>query len=103
MNILREIKEKIIQVEPEAEVYLFGSRARNDFNEDSDWDLLVLLPGNVNESRKVNIIGSLLKIELKYNTIFNRIIHSKDYWENNHLLKQSPFYENVQRDSILLK
>ncbi|OGU10491.1 MAG: hypothetical protein A2X61_08635 [Ignavibacteria bacterium GWB2_35_12] len=102
MDILSEIKEKIIQVEPEAEVYLFGSRARNDFNEDSDWDLLILLPGEVNESRKTEIIRSLLKLELDYNIIFNRIIHSKDFWENNILLKQSPFYENVQKDAILL-
>lgn len=102
MDILKEIKEKVLLVEPEAEVYLFGSRARNDYKEDSDWDLLILLPGNFDESRRLNIIGALLDLEIKYNIIFNRIIHSKNFWETNHLLKQSPFYENVQRDAVIL-
>ncbi|TAL66866.1 MAG: nucleotidyltransferase domain-containing protein [Bacteroidetes bacterium] len=101
MDILKEIKDNIIQVEPEAEVYLFGSRARNDYKEDSDRDLLILLPGEVNYPRKTEIIISLFKLESDYNIIFNRIIHSKDFWENNHVFKQSPFYENVQRDSVL--
>ncbi len=26
-----------------SELYLYGSRARGDFHEDSDWDLLLLL------------------------------------------------------------
>jgi predicted nucleotidyltransferase len=102
MDILNEIKEKIEQIEPDAMVYLFGSRARKDFNESSDWDLLILLPGTASFSRKGKIIKSLLDIELRHNIIFNRIIHSLNYWKNNNILKQSPFYKNVLKDAILL-
>lgn len=36
---------------PEA-VYLFGSRARGDFHEDSDYDLLVIVPDDTPKERR---------------------------------------------------
>ena len=38
-------------LEPEA-VYLFGSRARGDFDEDSDYDLLVIVPDDAPKERR---------------------------------------------------
>ena len=38
-------------LEPEA-VYLFGSRARGDFHEDSDYDLLVIVPDDAPKERR---------------------------------------------------
>lgn len=32
-----------MEVDPEAEVVLFGSRARGDFHDESDWDDLILV------------------------------------------------------------
>jgi len=37
-ELLRKAKAAVKEVEPEAEIYLFGSRARGDFNLESDWD-----------------------------------------------------------------
>lgn len=43
-EILYAIKEVIAQVMPTgARMVLFGSQARNDASEDSDWDILILL------------------------------------------------------------
>lgn len=43
-EILYAIKEVIAQVMPTgARMVLFGSQARNDAREDSDWDILILL------------------------------------------------------------
>ncbi|MBP2298109.1 nucleotidyltransferase domain-containing protein [Azospirillum picis] len=38
-------------LQPEA-VYLFGSRARGDFDEDSDYDLLVIVPDDAPKERR---------------------------------------------------
>ena len=38
-------------LEPEA-VYLFGSRARGDFDADSDYDLLVIVPDDAPKERR---------------------------------------------------
>ncbi|AWK86640.1 nucleotidyltransferase domain-containing protein [Azospirillum thermophilum] len=48
---LRILLDRIVPaLQPEA-VYLFGSRARGDFDEDSDYDLLVILPDDRAETR----------------------------------------------------
>ena len=41
-RMLQRIKQNVHEVEPEAEVWLYGSRARRDARADSDWDVLVL-------------------------------------------------------------
>lgn len=41
--ILQTVKQTLHLVAPNAKIILFGSRARNDAQEDSDWDLLILI------------------------------------------------------------
>jgi len=41
--LLSKVKKTVTGIEPSAEVFLFGSRARNDFTKFSDWDFLVLV------------------------------------------------------------
>lgn len=43
--IVSKVKAAVLTFEPSAEVILFGSRARDDFREHSDWDLQVLIDG----------------------------------------------------------
>ena len=40
VSLLTQVKQLIHQIEPEAEIILFGSRARGDAAPDSDWDFL---------------------------------------------------------------
>ena len=49
---LQRLLDRIVPaLEPEA-VYLFGSRARGDFDEDSDYDLLVIVPDDAPKERR---------------------------------------------------
>ena len=36
---LNKIKEQVLKEDENASVILFGSRARGDYREDSDWDI----------------------------------------------------------------
>jgi len=41
-NIISLIKQKVRETDPSAEIILYGSRARGDEKEFSDWDILIL-------------------------------------------------------------
>ncbi len=60
MNTRGEIKSIISDILqsfnfPNAKIVLFGSRARNEFNQDSDWDLLIILKQNISREDKIEI------------------------------------------------
>ena len=42
-EFLQEVKRNVQEIDPQAEVWLFGSRARGEAGPDSDIDLLVIL------------------------------------------------------------
>ena len=41
-DIIKLIKRNISEIDPNAQIILYGSRARGDEHTDSDWDLLIL-------------------------------------------------------------
>lgn len=100
-HILKEIKQAVLDVDPEAEVVFFGSRARGDFHEESDWDVLILVDKeerDFNFKRKIR--SALLDLELKYGEAITGIIHNRFLWRNK--LDVSPLYLEVQKDGIVL-
>ena len=50
--LLQRIKELVCAIEPTAQIFLYGSRARQDARPDSDWDILILVDGIVNPSQR---------------------------------------------------
>ena len=101
-EFLKKTKDSILSLEPEAEVWLFGSRARGDFNDESDWDILILLPGEVVWERKEPIIDALTAIQCQYLTVYNIITYSQDLWYNNDIFHETPFYKYVQKERVRL-
>ena len=98
-NFLKTIKEAIFKIAPEAHIILYGSRARNDYENDSDWDFLILLKEK-SDIRKVEAIRDLLyDIELETGEIINTIIRDVNEW-NSTLYKSTSFYKNVIKDAI---
>ncbi len=53
--LIEQVKQAILEIEPRAEIVLYGSRSRGDFGEESDWDFLVLVEGTVDDERIDNI------------------------------------------------
>ncbi len=100
--IRNEIRQLITRIEPDSEVYLFGSRARGTHKRNSDWDLLILLDGKVDWKRQEKVIDELFDIELERRIVFNSIIRNKDFWRNDELMHLTPFYKNVENDRVVL-
>lgn len=96
-HIPQLVSQAVRQIDPKAEVILFGSRARGDAHAGSDWDFLVLLPGKVSRAMKQGIRDRLWEIELAEETLINSLIISKDEWQRK---EGWPIHDNVEKEGI---
>ncbi len=101
-HLLHRIKSAVLAVEPGAEVYLYGSRARGDAADDSDWDILVILGDEVTARRKMTIWDALCDIEIETRSIITATVKNREDWSGNRLLQATPFYQNVSHDAVSL-
>jgi predicted nucleotidyltransferase len=97
--LLDRVKEAVKQIEPSAEIILYGSRARNDFREFSDWDFLVLVDGPVDTARTDRVRHILFEIELDTDQVLSSIIRSREEW-NSPKYSVVPLRRNVEREGI---
>lgn len=100
-NILKRIKEIVLDREPSAKVYLYGSRARGTMNRDSDWDLLILLnKDKITSAIEKNVTYPLYDLEFEIGEVISPIVYSETEWNTKH--RVTPFYSNVMREGKLL-
>ena len=95
------IRSAVHEVEPTAQVILYGSRARGDAMLDSDWDILVLLDGPVDSPREEAITRRLFDLQLECDAVLSVIVHSKEDWSSR-LFQAMPFHQNVTREGVTL-
>ena len=82
-NIIHLIKLNISEVDPEARVILYGSRARGDARKNSDWDILVLTDYPVTWQIEKKFRDHLYDLELETGEILSLFIYSKKDWETS--------------------
>ena len=98
-EILRKVKEAVLQLEPSADVILYGSRARDDYREYSDWDFLILLDGQIDTKRIDKIRYALYEIELNTDQIISSIVRSREEWDSPRY-SVVPLHRNIEREGI---
>lgn len=99
-DILDKIKESVRELEPKSEIILFGSRARGDERDDSDWDLLILLPYSTNLKEEQKFRHKLFDLELYFGQAISTIVKSKKEWESKYYI--TPLYQNILQEGITL-
>lgn len=97
-HILSLIKKSIEQVDANAEIILFGSRARGDQRKDSDWDILILTDYPVSYRVEQNFRHHLFELELELGEAFSTFVYAKSEWENKHSV--TPLYQNIAKEGI---
>jgi len=100
-TLLGQVKRAICEVEPGAEIILYGSRARNDSGAQSDWDFLILVEGAVSDERVDRIRHRLYEIEWDCDQILCSVVRSRAEW-NSSRYESMPFHQNVVAEGILL-
>jgi predicted nucleotidyltransferase len=98
---LYELKERLLKKYPEVEIILYGSKARGDFDKESDIDLLILVKSLVNTRLEEEITHITFDIELNYDVVFGKIVENKDFW-NMPLSKVMPLHLNIDKEGVYL-
>ncbi len=98
--ITKLIRKKVSEIDPQAQVILFGSRARGDERIDSDWDVLILTEYSIDIEKENQFRNHLYDIELETGEPISLFAYSKADWNTKQRI--SPFYANVRKEGISL-
>jgi predicted nucleotidyltransferase len=90
---LRQVKNTVEEINPKAEVILFGSRARGDAKENSDWDFLILTEEKVGFLQEDIYRKGLFELELELGEVLTLLFFSKNEWNGRQRI--TPLYYNV--------
>lgn len=98
-ELLARVKQAVHEVEPEADIVLYGSRARGDAHAESDWDFLILLDGVVDEARTDAIRHRLYDIEWDCDAVLCSIVRSRQEWGSS-VQQVTPFAKTLREQGI---
>jgi len=97
-NLLSQVKNKVQEVSPDAEIILYGSRARGKAQSDSDWDFLILTDSNSNELTD-RIRHKIYEVEWESGEVLSSIVRSRKEW-NSRKYRLLPFHRNVDKEGV---
>lgn len=100
-SILKSIVALGLKVLPKgARLILFGSQARGDTHDESDWDLLILLDDDQPKGDSFGAYGyPFVELGWEYGTYFSPKIYTYSEWAER---KGTPFYENINKEGVAL-
>ena len=100
--IFNRIKEVVNRTAPNAEIFLFGSRARADAKKTSDWDLLILLNNkNISFQFETKFFDEFYEMEIETGEVISPLIYTKTDWNKNH--SATPLFENIKNEGIRIQ
>ena len=85
----------------DADVVLYGSRARGDAGAESDFDLLSIVPGPISPVARQAVSDAIYEVELERGIVVSCLVCSREQWDAP-LWRAAPFRENIEREGIAL-
>ena len=86
---------------PDTKLKLFGSKVTGKFDEESDIDILILLPCKVTRKIEDQIIDKVFYVNLQFGTNISPLIFSEEEW-NDSPISVLPIHYFVEKEGILL-
>ena len=100
-NSIAKIKATVSQYLPDAEIILFGSRARSDAHLDSDYDILIKTREQITPREKIVLRSSIRKELLKQDIRSDILIQSVEEIERKKNLP-GHIIRNLMKDAVIL-
>lgn len=99
-QVIEKIRQLASTVLPlGSSLWLYGSRARGDNHENSDWDLLVLLDKSKITANDYDLTYPFRELGWNLGIEISPHVYSRQQWNTWTFL---PFYKNVEQDKIVL-
>ena len=99
--LLEQIRQAVREVEPGAEIILYGSRSRGDAVLESDWDLVIIVDGPLGDERTDRVRHKLYEVEWESGEVISSIVRNREEW-NSRLYRAMPFHRRVEQEGIRL-
>lgn len=97
-SVITRIRTRVKEIDPAADVILYGSRARGDYHPDSDWDILILVDKKADLDYERLFRHKLYDLELEIGEAFSITVYNKNDWKSRFWM--TPLYHNVSREGI---
>jgi predicted nucleotidyltransferase len=100
-SLLQECKAAVRRIVPDGTVILYGSRARRDPEPVSDYDVLILVEGEVGAELEDRIGDALYEVELAHGAIISEIVFSRQHW-NERRYQALPLHRAIDQHGVVL-
>jgi predicted nucleotidyltransferase len=99
--LLDRCRQAIRRAVPDADIILYGSRARGDARAYSDYDILVLVDEPASIALKDRILASVYPLELETGAMLTLVTYNRRQWDSLPY-REMPFHRNVERDGVIV-
>ncbi len=95
------VKEVTLSADADASVYLFGSRARGDASEESDWDFLILTD-TIQTEELAALLRSKVRtdVESRWHIAVSLIVKNRKLWEDDYAITN--IYESIAEEAVAI-
>jgi predicted nucleotidyltransferase len=80
---------------------LFGSKARGNYGEYSDLDLLLITSRSLHWKEERAIVEALFDLGIKYDVIFSPLFASSEEWEGG-IFREFPIYKEIIKEGAIV-
>lgn len=102
LDALDKVKTELKKQWPGVKMKLFGSKITGELDEESDLDLLILLPCEVSETIRRQIIHKVFEINLQFDTNISPLILAEKEWESP-IVSRLPIHHFIEGEGVSLE